>query len=59
MDLNYATSDLAFRDSVRSWSKVQQHIWEEECARAGTPAIMPFGVNMVAPVLIAFGSESQ
>ena len=109
MDLNYASSDLAFRDSVRSWltanlptdlqhkvlnhkrlsredfvrwhkivaaqgwvapnwpvehggtgwSKVQQHIWEEECARAGTPAIMPFGVNMVAPVLIAFGSESQ
>lgn len=41
------------------WTKVQQHIWEEECARAGTPAIMPFGVNMVAPVLIAFGSESQ
>ena len=41
------------------WSKVQQHIWEEECARLGTPAIMPFGVNMVAPVLIAFGSEAQ
>jgi alkylation response protein AidB-like acyl-CoA dehydrogenase len=41
------------------WSKVQQHIWEEECARVGTPAIMPFGVNMVAPVLIAFGSEAQ
>ncbi len=41
------------------WSRVQQHIWEEECARAGTPPILPFGVNMVAPVLIAFGSEAQ
>lgn len=41
------------------WSKVQQHIWEEECARAGSPAIMPFGVNMVAPVIIAFGNEAQ
>ncbi len=41
------------------WSKVQQHIWEEECARAGTPPILAFGVHMVAPVLIAFGSEAQ
>ena len=41
------------------WSKAEQHIWEEECARAGTPAIMPFGVNMVAPVIIAFGNDAQ
>ncbi len=41
------------------WSKVQQHIWEEECARAGTPPILPFGVNMVAPVIIAFGNDAQ
>ncbi len=41
------------------WTKVQQHIWEEECARAGTPPILPFGVNMVAPVIIAFGNDVQ
>ncbi len=41
------------------WSRGQQHIWEEECARAGTPPILPFGVNMVAPVIIAFGNEAQ
>ena len=41
------------------WTKVQQHIWEEECARAGTPPILPFGVNMVAPVIIAFGNDAQ
>jgi alkylation response protein AidB-like acyl-CoA dehydrogenase len=38
---------------------VQRHIWDEECARAGTPPVLPFGVNMVAPVIMAFGSEAQ
>lgn len=41
------------------WNPVQRHIWEEECARAGTPPILPFGVNMVAPVIMAFGSPAQ
>jgi alkylation response protein AidB-like acyl-CoA dehydrogenase len=41
------------------WSPVQRHIWDEECARAGTPPILPFGVNMVAPVIMAFGSQAQ
>ncbi|HEX2531943.1 MAG TPA: acyl-CoA dehydrogenase family protein [Burkholderiaceae bacterium] len=41
------------------WSAVQQHIWEEECARAGTPPILPFGVKMVGPVIMAFGNEAQ
>ena len=41
------------------WSPAQRHLWEEECARAGTPPILPFGVNMVAPVIMAFGSAAQ
>jgi len=41
------------------WTAVQRHIFEEECARAGTPPVLPFGVNMVAPVIMAFGSEEQ
>ncbi|MTW13755.1 pimeloyl-CoA dehydrogenase large subunit [Pseudoduganella eburnea] len=41
------------------WDATQRHIWEEECAIAGTPPILPFGVNMVAPVIMAFGSEEQ
>jgi alkylation response protein AidB-like acyl-CoA dehydrogenase len=41
------------------WTPVQRHIFEDECARAGTPQIMPFGVNMVAPVIMAFGSQAQ
>jgi len=41
------------------WSATERHIWEEECARAGTPPILPFGVNMVAPVIMAFGNAAQ
>ncbi|CDG82698.1 acyl-CoA dehydrogenase family protein [Janthinobacterium agaricidamnosum] len=41
------------------WNAVQRHIWEDECARAGTPQILPFGINMVAPVIMAFGNEAQ
>nr|WP_314544753.1 acyl-CoA dehydrogenase family protein [uncultured Massilia sp.] len=41
------------------WTPVQRHIFEEECARAGTPPVLPFGVNMVAPVIMAFGSQAQ
>jgi alkylation response protein AidB-like acyl-CoA dehydrogenase len=41
------------------WSTLQQLIFDEECSRAGAPPILPFGVSMVAPVLMAFGSRSQ
>ncbi len=41
------------------WTPVEKHIFEEECAAAHAPTVVPFGVNMVAPVIIRFGSESQ
>ncbi|PWF47704.1 acyl-CoA dehydrogenase family protein [Massilia glaciei] len=41
------------------WTHVQRHIFDDECARAGTPQVLPFGVNMVAPVIMAFGNEEQ
>ncbi|MFA5939597.1 MAG: acyl-CoA dehydrogenase family protein [Sinimarinibacterium sp.] len=41
------------------WNAVQQHIFSEECADAGAPALMPFGLVMVAPVIMAFGNPSQ
>jgi alkylation response protein AidB-like acyl-CoA dehydrogenase len=41
------------------WNPTQRHIFEEECASAGTPRIMPFGVMMVAPVIMAFGNQAQ
>jgi len=41
------------------WTPVEKHIFEEECAAAHAPTVVPFGVTMVAPVIIRFGSESQ
>lgn len=41
------------------WNAVQKHIFEEECAAFGAPRTIPFGVNMVAPVLIRFGTPEQ
>ena len=41
------------------WSAVQKFIFENECALAHAPRIVPFGVNMLGPVLIKYGSEAQ
>ncbi|KZC38526.1 MULTISPECIES: acyl-CoA dehydrogenase family protein [Rhodanobacter] len=41
------------------WSKTQQYIFETECALADAPAQLAFGVKMVAPVLMRFGSSAQ
>ena len=41
------------------WNAVQKHLFEEECALAGAPRIVPFGPVMVAPVIQAFGSPEQ
>ncbi len=41
------------------WNSVQKHLFEEECARAGAPRIVPFGPVMVAPVIMTFGNAEQ
>ena len=41
------------------WTAIQRHLFEEECALAGAPRVIPFGPVMVAPVIMAFGSPEQ
>ena len=41
------------------WNAVQQYIFEEEGADAGAPPLMPFGLRMVAPVIMKFGNKAQ
>lgn len=43
----------------QGWGPVQQHIFDEECCRAHAPRIVPFGVKMLGPVLMKFGSPEQ
>ena len=41
------------------WTAVEKFIFENECALAYAPRVVPFGVNMLGPVLIRYGTEAQ
>ena len=41
------------------WTATQRYIFAEELARAETIPILPFGINMVGPVIYTFGSAEQ
>ncbi|MDR3498265.1 MAG: acyl-CoA dehydrogenase family protein [Parvibaculum sp.] len=41
------------------WTVTQRHIFNEECAQANAPRLMPFGLGMVGPVIYTFGTPAQ
>ena len=41
------------------WDPVREYIFEEECSAWGAPRLLPFGLKMVGPVIMAFGNEAQ
>src|SRR5271154_3624888 len=41
------------------WNVTQRYIFNEECAKAETPMVLPFGVAMVGPVIYTFANEDQ
>ncbi len=41
------------------WTKVQQFIFETECALADAPPQLAFSIKMIGPVLIRFGTPAQ
>jgi alkylation response protein AidB-like acyl-CoA dehydrogenase len=41
------------------FSPIEEFIFEEECALVGAPRQLPFGLKMVAPVIMAFGTPQQ
>ena len=41
------------------WNAVQKFIFDNECALGAAPRTVPFGVNMLGPVLIKYGNEAQ
>ena len=43
----------------RDWGPVKSYIFKEEMQLAPAPDPLSFNVNMVGPVLVAFGSEEQ
>ena len=41
------------------WTPVQKYIFANENAKANAPAIVPFGLGMVGPVIYTYGNEAQ
>ena len=41
------------------WNAIEQHIFLEEVAAGWAPRMLPFGLNMVGPVIIEFGNDAQ
>lgn len=41
------------------WDTGQRFIWQEETVQANCPELSPFGLTMVGPLIIQFGSDEQ
>jgi alkylation response protein AidB-like acyl-CoA dehydrogenase len=41
------------------WTPVRRYIFQQECALAYAPRLIPFGLAMVGPVIIEFGTPDQ
>jgi alkylation response protein AidB-like acyl-CoA dehydrogenase len=41
------------------WSPIQRYIFDDEIGKSGAPRVIPFGLVMVAPVIMKFGTEQQ
>ena len=41
------------------WTPTQHYIWEQETAKATIPFDLPFGLGMLAPILMSYGTEEQ
>ncbi|WP_417519164.1 acyl-CoA dehydrogenase family protein [Minwuia sp.] len=43
----------------QGWSPAERHIFDEECHEAHAPPLLPFGIQMVGPVIYTFGRPDQ
>jgi alkylation response protein AidB-like acyl-CoA dehydrogenase len=41
------------------WTSLQRYIFDDEIGKGGAPRVIPFGLVMVAPVIMKFGTEAQ
>jgi acyl-CoA dehydrogenase len=41
------------------WTPAQKYLFSKECYLAGAPMLIPLGLLMLAPVIMAFGTEEQ
>ncbi|MES2972169.1 MAG: acyl-CoA dehydrogenase family protein [Pseudomonadota bacterium] len=55
----YAVPHWPVEHGGRDWTPVQRYILREEMDCAPAPPLIALGINLVAPVIIAFGNEAQ
>lgn len=41
------------------WDSTKRYIFNQECAKAGAPGLIPLGLRMLAPVLFEYGTREQ
>ena len=41
------------------WSVTQRYIFDDECAKANTLIVLPFGITMLGPVLMHYANDAQ
>lgn len=55
----WAARDWPEEHGGAGFTSTQKYIFDLECARVGAPGMIPFGVTMVAPVIMKFGTTEQ
>jgi alkylation response protein AidB-like acyl-CoA dehydrogenase len=55
----WAATNWPVEHGGTGWTQTQKYIFANECAQAGGPDVIPFGLKMVAPIIYTFGNEEQ
>lgn len=55
----WATPNWPVEHGGPGFTPTQKYIFSVEMAREDTPHVVPFGITMVAPVIMKFGTEAQ
>ena len=58
-DAGYLTGHWPEQFGGKGWNAIERNIFDEEMTAAHCPRFVPFGLTMLAPVLMAFGSPEQ
>ncbi len=58
-EAGYLTGHWPEQFGGKGWNAIERNIFDEELTAANGPRVVPFGLNMLAPVLMAFGSPEQ
>lgn len=58
-DKGWAAPEWPVEYGGTDWDEVKRHVFNEVLADEGAPPPVPFGQSMIAPVLMAVGSQAQ